>query len=410
MRYHGVMWPVFADPKTDFVFKRIFGTEPNKHLLVELLNALLELEGEQRIEDLTYLGPEQRIPVQELKLSIVDVECRDLAGREYVVEMQVLNVEAFEKRVVYNVSKAYVMQIHSGEHYLELSDVVGVTLCDFELWPKPPQPGGPPVPMLSRWRMQEQNHGALALSQVQYVFLELPKYTKGAAPETTVERWAHFFRVVEDLRVVPPELSTEPFRSVLEQARTASFTPEEWDAYDRAKIAEQDARGAVSLAERVGETRGEARGFTRGREQGLTEGHTRGHQARAHRRSAPQHRRDLRAARDSARARTPGRARSLEPRSTRGSSRAAQTRAPVELTRWHPTASPGRSLGRNLTPPWITITSPPLTPVRKCNPSISSPKSISRRSGPPAGSSSRNCSICGGKLSTRASSSSPKGE
>src|SRR6185436_2231111 len=98
LTYDGSMWPVFADPKTDFVFKRIFGTEPNKHLLVELLNALLELEGEQRIADLAYLGAEQRVPVAELKLSIVDVKCRDHAGREYVVEMQILNVEAFEKR------------------------------------------------------------------------------------------------------------------------------------------------------------------------------------------------------------------------------------------------------------------------------------------------------------------------
>ncbi len=275
-----MMWPVFADPKTDFVFKRIFGTEPNKHLLKELLNALLELEGEQRIEDLTYLSPEQRVPVAELKLSIVDVKCRDHAGREYVVEMQVLNVEAFEKRVVYNVSKSYVMQIHGGEHYLELSDVIGVTICDFELWPSPPQAGGPPVPMLSRWRMQEQNHGALALSQVQYVFLELPKYTKGAAAETTVERWAHFFRAAESLEVIPPELAEEPFRTALEQSRTARFTPAEWDAYDRAKISEQDARGAISFAERQGEARGEvrgeARGFTRGHEQGLVEGRTQG--------------------------------------------------------------------------------------------------------------------------------------
>ncbi len=266
------MFPIFADPKTDFVFKRIFGTEPNKRLLIELLNALLELEGEQRIDDLTYLSAEQRVPVAELKLSIVDVKCRDHAGREYVVEMQILNVEAFEKRVVYNVSKAYVMQIHSGDHYLELSDVVGVTICDFELWPAPPQPGGPPVPMLSRWRMQEQNHGALALSQVQYVFLELPKYTKGAAATTTVERWAHFFRAAENLEVIPPELAEEPFRTALEQARTAGFTSAEWDAYDRAKVAEQDARGAISLAERQGEVRGEVRGFARGHEQGLADG------------------------------------------------------------------------------------------------------------------------------------------
>jgi len=56
------MWPIFADPKTDFVFKRIFGTEPNKHLLIELLNSLLELEGPYRIDEITFLTPEQKAP------------------------------------------------------------------------------------------------------------------------------------------------------------------------------------------------------------------------------------------------------------------------------------------------------------------------------------------------------------
>lgn len=268
------MWPVFADPKTDFVFKRIFGSEPNKPLLIELLNALLELDDEHRIVDLAYLAPEQRIPVAELKLSIVDVKCRDAKGRHYVVEMQVLNVEGFEKRVVYAVlncprmtrdfSKAYVMQIHSGEQYLELCDVVGVTICDFELWPDPPESGGPPVPMLSHWRMQEQHSGVAGLDQVQYVFLELPKYAAGEAPESVVDLWAYFFREAENLELVPPALDRSPFRDALEVARTSHFTPEEWDAYDRAKMAEQDARGALSLAQRQGEIRGELRGELRG--------------------------------------------------------------------------------------------------------------------------------------------------
>ncbi len=63
------MRPVFADPKTDFVFKRIFGGEVHKRLLIELLNAFLELEGEHRIVDLKYLTPEQHVPVDELGLS-----------------------------------------------------------------------------------------------------------------------------------------------------------------------------------------------------------------------------------------------------------------------------------------------------------------------------------------------------
>jgi predicted transposase/invertase (TIGR01784 family) len=254
------MRPVFADPKTDFVFKRIFGSEVHKPLLIELLNALLELAGDHRIADLKYLSPEQHVPVEELKLSLVDVKCFDERGRHYVVEMQVLNVEGFEKRVVYNTSKAYVTQLRTGEDYPGLEDVVGVTICDFLLWPGPPAPGGAPVPMLSRWRMQEQHGGALGLSQVQYVFLELPKYRCGDAPEGMIDRWAYFFREAENLTVVPPALSVPPYREALEVARVAGFSAGELDLYDRAKIAEQDARGALSLAERQGREAGREEG------------------------------------------------------------------------------------------------------------------------------------------------------
>ncbi|HBL27545.1 MAG TPA: hypothetical protein DD490_11975, partial [Acidobacteria bacterium] len=102
-------------------------------------------------------------------------------------------------------------------------------------------PGGAPVPMLSRWRMQEQHHGALGLSQVQYVFLELPKYAAGDDPQGTIDRWAFFFREAENLDVVPPALAQVPYSQALEVARMAGFSVEELDLYDRAKIAEQDA-------------------------------------------------------------------------------------------------------------------------------------------------------------------------
>ena len=263
------MRPVFADPKTDFVFKRIFGAEVHKRLLIELLNALLELDDEHRIVDLKYLTPEQHVPVDELKLSLVDVKCFDQSGRHYVVEMQVLNVEGFEKRVVYNTSKAYVTQLRTGEDYPQLDDVVGVTICDFLLWPEPPQEGSPPVPMLSRWRMQEQHGGAQGLSQVQYVFLELPKYRAGDDPQGLIDRWAYFFREAENLDVVPPALAELPFREALEVARIANFTAGELEIYDQAKIAEQDARGALSFAERHGRVAGRAEGHQEGLAEGL---------------------------------------------------------------------------------------------------------------------------------------------
>ena len=102
--------------------------------------------------------------VQELKFSVVDVKCRDAQGTVFVVEMQVLNVEGFEKRVVYNASKAYVGQLASGDEYPKLNDVVAVSICNFVLWPD--VPGQASVPLVSRWRMCEAQTGRQGLTEV----------------------------------------------------------------------------------------------------------------------------------------------------------------------------------------------------------------------------------------------------
>ncbi len=260
------MRPLFADPKTDFVFKKLFGTEEHKPLLIALLNGLLELDEAHRILAVELLSPEQRPPVQELKYSIVDVKCTDARGTRYVVEIQVLNVEGFEKRVVYNVAKAYTGQLDAGQRYPDLNDVIGVTVCDFELWPRSQ---APQVPMLSRWRMQEQHGGARGLGQLQFVFLELPKYDTSRPPQTVVEKWAYFFREAGTLQVVPEALAEQPFTDALEAARVAHFTTEEWEAYIRAGMAIQDERGALSLARKEGHQAGRTEGLQEGRKDGM---------------------------------------------------------------------------------------------------------------------------------------------
>ncbi len=269
--------PVFADPKTDVIFKKIFGQKAHKNLLVELLNSLLELDDAHRIVDIDYLTPEQLPPRHDLKLSILDVKCTDARGTHYVVEMQVIEVEGFQKRVVYNACKAYSTQLGVSDDYPQLNDVIAVTLCDFVLWPHKDEPGGGyKVPMLSRWRMQEQHSGERSLGEVQYVFLELPKYQAGKRPRTTVDKWSHFFRVAPSLERIPEELSEGPYAQALEVARRSNFTEEEWQEYERAKMAEQDFRGGLSLAEKRGEERGEKRGELRGLKRGRKEGREQG--------------------------------------------------------------------------------------------------------------------------------------
>jgi len=262
------MRPTFADPRTDFVFKRVFGSEDHKDILVAFLNDLLELDEARRIVAVTLLSADQRPNVAELKQSIVDVKCHDAMGTTYVVEMQVLNVEGFEKRVLYNVTKAYTNQLAQGGRYPRLNDVVGVTICDFELWPRAQ---GSKVPMLSRWRMHETHSGDLGLSQIQLVFLELPKLETARPPRTMVEKWAYFFREAGELRAVPDVLREPAIELALDAARAATFTEDEWDAYIRAGMAIQDERGALTMAERAGKAAGEALGKAAGLRVGIGE-------------------------------------------------------------------------------------------------------------------------------------------
>jgi len=195
------------------------------------------------------------------------VKCNDSNRRSFVVKMQVLQVEGFDKRVVYNASKSYVSQASRGEETIGLDNVVAISICDFVLWPDaPPQPA---VPLVSHWRMQEQHGGRVGLSQVQYVFVELPKLPLDRPPGDLAEEWAYVFRRAPALRDVPAHVQHEGPRKALEAARSAHFSADEWEAYDRESVAIQDARGAIVFAERRGEQRGRELGELNARRQVL---------------------------------------------------------------------------------------------------------------------------------------------
>jgi hypothetical protein len=183
----------FADLKNDFVFRRIFATHPA--ILRRLLNDLLERTDAQTIEEIEYLPGEQLPVVEGAKLSILDVRCKDRAGTTFVVEMQLIHHPGFVNRVVYNACKAYVGQLKEGDWYTKLTDVVAISICDFELWPDATQEkkGLPRVPMLSRWNMTERSSSNHGLLQVQYAFLELPKMPDLRPDKPGAELWAWLF-------------------------------------------------------------------------------------------------------------------------------------------------------------------------------------------------------------------------
>ncbi len=104
----------FLDPKNDVAFRRIFGTERNKDILIHFINDVQGLTDGERIKDVTFLPTIQEPDIAAKKQSIVDVLCRDENGVQVIVEMQVSPQKGFEKRAQYYAAKAYSRQLNKG--------------------------------------------------------------------------------------------------------------------------------------------------------------------------------------------------------------------------------------------------------------------------------------------------------
>ena len=262
----------FADLKNDYIFRRIFATHPD--ILRRLLNDLLERKDAQTIEQIEYLPGEQLPVVEGAKLSILDVRCKDRAGTMFVVEMQLIHHPGFVNRVVYNACKAYAGQLKEGDWYTKLTDVVAISICDFDLWPdkEQDQKGLPRVPMLSRWNMTERASANQGLLQVQYAFLELPKMPDRRPEVPGADLWAWLFVHATELTEVPADLTPGPYGDALELANKAKFTVAELQAYEKAR---DEIRQVLEIAE-ARWAEGMNEGMVKGRLEGRLEGMVKG--------------------------------------------------------------------------------------------------------------------------------------
>ena len=125
----------YLDPRNDIAFKKIFGSEQNKDVLIHFLNDILGKQGKEQIEQLTFLNTTQPPAIAAQKRSILDVLCTDAQGIMFIVEMQVAKVRGFEKRAQYYAAKAYCDQAKEGDEYANLKEVIFLAIVDFIMFP-----------------------------------------------------------------------------------------------------------------------------------------------------------------------------------------------------------------------------------------------------------------------------------
>lgn len=239
----------FVDIKNDIAFRKIFGNENRKEVLISFLNAVLLLDDDKKIVTVDILTPYQLPTLKGGKVTIVDVKAKDQNDKNYIVEIQaggepLAEVEGFDKRVLYYAAKSYSSQIDRGDLYEQLNPKFFIGILDFEITQN--------LDYISRHKIVDIETGENLISDIEFNFIELPKFNKKESElASIIDQWVYFIKNAENLDVIPESVKDEGLKNAYEDANKHNWTKAELDAYDYVLMREQDDRGRWSLATRL---------------------------------------------------------------------------------------------------------------------------------------------------------------
>ena len=262
----------YIDPLTDWGFKRLFGSEMNKEIL---LGFLQDLFPEKDIRDISYLGNENAGATSGDRKAVFDVSCRTEKGEEFIVEMQKAPQEYFRDRALYYSTFPLQRQAPKGDWDFRLTPVYMVGILNFGLVHNVRDELREKVREMRvfRYELTETTLGERMTDNLAFVFLELERFGKSEdGLETMLDKWMYVLKNLSRLTERPVELQERIFRRLFEAARIAAFTREELDEYTNDMMTENDRRNAIDYARKQGRAEGRAEGVLAGRAEGRAEG------------------------------------------------------------------------------------------------------------------------------------------
>jgi predicted transposase/invertase (TIGR01784 family) len=254
---------IFADPKNDIAFKKIFGDQNNSHILVSFINAILGFEGSDRVVSVTITSPYQAPKIEDLKETILDVKAINERGEHFIVEMQKKNEHNFAKRSLYYCSKSYSEQLGIGHKYHELQKVYFIGFLNFDM-----MEGDHYV---SRHLILNQETGNQDIADFEFSFIELNKFKKDLDElDDLLDKWIYFVKNAQNLDMIPQAFANDSeIVDAFGQANQHSWTKKEREIYDYVGINENAAQLEIEIAVKKGEARGEAKGKSEGKAEAL---------------------------------------------------------------------------------------------------------------------------------------------
>ncbi|MEW6618263.1 MAG: Rpn family recombination-promoting nuclease/putative transposase [bacterium] len=257
----------FLDVKTDYAFKKVFGSQGSKDILISFLNSVIDFKETEKIVDLVIVDPYQIPLIKGMKDTYVDVKAKLSNQKNVIIEMQVLNVEGFEKRILYNAAKTYSAQLKETESFTSLEPIIALTITDFIMFEDVDK-------VITYFNLIEKETLIKYHDEIELVFIELPKFKKNEDELDSIkDKWIYFIKNAGRLEYTPESLVKEiEIKEAFEIANTAGMSEKELEIQYKRHDFIRMQRGAIEFALKQGLKQGIEKGIQKGLKQGIQKG------------------------------------------------------------------------------------------------------------------------------------------
>lgn len=250
----------YINPFTDYGFKKLFGEEPNKDLLLDFLNELLR-EEQGEILSLTYLKSEHLGTSELDRKAIFDLYCENERGEKFIVELQKSKQNFFKDRSLYYATFPIREQAKRNDWSYELKAVYTVAILDFVFDEDKHQPDKYRYDV----KLSDIETRKVFYDKLTFIYLEMPKFNKTVDElETRFDKWLYVIRNLPRLDRVPEKLQERVFEKLFEAAEIAKFTPVQVRSYEDSLKHYRDLKNSLDTAFEEGKEEGKEKGKEEG--------------------------------------------------------------------------------------------------------------------------------------------------
>jgi predicted transposase/invertase (TIGR01784 family) len=231
----------YINPYTDFGFKKLFGEEGNKDLLIDFLNQLLP--AHHQIAELNFRNPENMADLSTERKAIFDIHCKAISGERFIVEMQKAKVKYFKDRSLFYVTFPIRDQAQQGDWNFRLEPIYFVAILDFEY---------DEAEERRKFRRDvalKDQDGDLFFDKLHFKFLQMPLFRlQEHELKTKFDKWCYFLKNLESFDHIPNILNEPIFQKAFGTAELAGLSAEQRDRYEQSLIQYRDLKSALETA------------------------------------------------------------------------------------------------------------------------------------------------------------------